>query len=319
VDGGQRSAVHRLRDGEHDRREPLLIGVGWAAVVFTYWFKTRRQSFSLEPAHKIEIFYLGLATLYLLHDPAEAPSRLARRGRAGDDLYLLHPRRVARGARRARARRAAAYDRRLGRRAAARDDDRALFTLRLYHLHRGGAVAESLLATGQRFGVEEFLLVQWLAPLASESPEFIVAILFALKANPGASLGTLLSSKVNQWTLLIGMLPLVYMFSRGEVGPMEMDARQSEEIFLTAAQSLFAVAVLANLSFSLKEAALLFGLFATQLFIPDPRLRTIFSFVYIALTIGYFVFQRETRRSLSRPSAARREVGAQLRSRLSSS
>src|SRR3954468_611794 len=42
----------------------LLIGVGWAAVMLTFWLKTRVQSFSLEPSHKIEIFYLSLATLY---------------------------------------------------------------------------------------------------------------------------------------------------------------------------------------------------------------------------------------------------------------
>ena len=75
--------------------------------------------------------------------------------------------------------------------------------------------AEGLLATGRTFGIEEFILVQWLAPLASESPEFIVAILFALKAQPGTSMGALLSSKVNQWTLLVGMLPVVYAISAG--------------------------------------------------------------------------------------------------------
>src|SRR5215470_12618603 len=42
----------------------LLIGVGWAAVVFTYWFMSRKRAVRLEPAHKIEILYLGLATLY---------------------------------------------------------------------------------------------------------------------------------------------------------------------------------------------------------------------------------------------------------------
>src|SRR3989338_2897338 len=42
----------------------LLIGVGWATVVFTYWLKTGKKAFDLESSHKIEIFYLGLATLY---------------------------------------------------------------------------------------------------------------------------------------------------------------------------------------------------------------------------------------------------------------
>ena len=42
----------------------LLIGVGWAAVVITVWLKSGRRGIALEPEHKIEIFYLGLATLY---------------------------------------------------------------------------------------------------------------------------------------------------------------------------------------------------------------------------------------------------------------
>ena len=49
--------------------------------------------------------------------------------------------------------------------------------------------AEGLVASGRQLGIEEFLLVQWLAPLASESPEFIVCILFAWrgKAAPGSA------------------------------------------------------------------------------------------------------------------------------------
>jgi cation:H+ antiporter len=158
--------------------------------------------------------------------------------------------------------------------------------------------AEGLLATGRTFGIEEFILVQWLAPLASESPEFIVAILFALRANPGASMGTLLSSKVNQWTLLVGMLPLVYAVSAGRVAPMVMDSRQVEEILLTAAQSLFAVAVLANLSFSLAEAFIIFILFSTQLLIPDPAFRYYYSFLYIILAVGLFVLKRDSREAI---------------------
>ena len=53
---------------------------------------------------------------------------------------------------------------------------------------------------------------------------------------------------------------------------MEMDQRQVEEMFLTGAQSLFAVAILANLSFSLMAAIVIFALFATQLLVPDPAL-----------------------------------------------
>lgn len=158
--------------------------------------------------------------------------------------------------------------------------------------------AEGLLATGRTFGIEEFLLVQWLAPLASESPEFIVAIVFALRGNPGASMGTLVSSKVNQWTLLIGMLPLTYNLSAGHLGAMHLDARQTEEIFLTAAQSLFAIAVLANLSFSLAEAGLIFALFATQLFFTDPVFRYGYAGAYIVLTVTWLIISSSSRQGL---------------------
>ncbi|HEY1373089.1 MAG TPA: sodium:calcium antiporter, partial [Candidatus Binatia bacterium] len=204
----------------------LLIGVGWAAVVFTFWLKSRAQSFKLEPSRKIEIFYLSLATLYSFSIPikqqldwTDAVVLIA--------IFIFYIRAASR---------AAHVEPELegppamiadwgvaGRRVATV----AFFLLSGFTIFIAAEpFAESLLATGREFGVEEFLLVQWLAPLASEAPEFIVAILFALKANPGASLGTLLSSKVNQWTLLIGMLPLVYMFSAGELKPMEMDDRQ---------------------------------------------------------------------------------------------
>ncbi|HXF75159.1 MAG TPA: sodium:calcium antiporter, partial [Methylomirabilota bacterium] len=158
--------------------------------------------------------------------------------------------------------------------------------------------AEGLLATGRTFGIEEFILVQWLAPLASESPEFIVAILFALRAQPGISMGALLSSKVNQWTLLIGMLPVAYAVSGMSIQSMHMDGRQVEEMLLTAAQSLFAVAVLANLSFSLLEAAVIFFLFSTQLLFPDPQFRFYYSFFYVVLAVALVLVKKDARNGL---------------------
>jgi cation:H+ antiporter len=278
----------------------LLIGVGWAAVIFTYWLKTRVKSFSLEPSHKIEIFYLSLATLYSFIIPFKKQLDLFD-AVVLIAIFVFYMRAASRAAHvepelEGPPAMIAGWGKNIRRTVTI-----VLFLLSGYTIFIAAEpFAESLLATGRNFGVEEFLLVQWLAPLASESPEFIVAILFALKGNPGASLGTLVSSKVNQWTLLIGMLPLVYMFSAGELAPMRMDDRQSEEIFLTAAQSLFAVAVLANLSFSLKEAAILFVLFFAQLFISDPTFRYVFSFLYIAFTIGLFIMHRESGKAFFR-------------------
>ncbi|HOQ29366.1 MAG TPA: sodium/calcium exchanger protein, partial [Armatimonadota bacterium] len=139
--------------------------------------------------------------------------------------------------------------------------------------------------TGKHWGVDEFLLVQWLAPLASESPEFLVASLFALRGTPSLGLGALISSKVNQWTLLVAMLPLVFSISAGRPGGLILDARQEEEMLLTSAQSLFALAVILNFRMSIWEAFGLIFLFVTQLFFTDTHIRYAYAFAYIGLTV----------------------------------
>ena len=97
--------------------------------------------------------------------------------------------------------------------------------------------------------------MQWVAPLASEFPEFLVAGLLAWRLRADAGLGALVSSKVNQWTLLIGCLPIAYAISSGSINPLPTDTRQVQEILLTAAQSLLAVILLINLRMSIVEAA----------------------------------------------------------------
>ncbi len=124
--------------------------------------------------------------------------------------------------------------------------------------------AEALVLSGEALGVSEFLLVQWVAPLASEAPELLVAGLYAWRLNTSAGLGTLVSSKVNQWTLLVGTLPIVFAISAGGLHGLPLDTVQREELFLTAAQSFFAVAVISSLTMSLREAGFLFGLFWAQ-------------------------------------------------------
>lgn len=286
----------------------LLIGVGWAAVVLTYWFKSRKRAVELEPGHKIEIFYLGVATIYSFTIPFKGQLDLIDAAvlitifvfymRAASKAMHVEPELEG----------PSQMIESWG------ESSRRVATV-VFFLLSGFTIfiaaepfAEGLLASGRDFGIEEFILVQWLAPLASESPEFIVAILFALKSQPGTSMGALLSSKVNQWTLLIGMLPVVYAVSAGGLAGMDMDSRQVEEMFLTAAQSLFAVAVLANLSFSLLEAGAIFLLFSTQLLFPDPQFRFYYSIFYVVLAVALMVFKKDVRSGvcglLSRPSGA---------------
>jgi cation:H+ antiporter len=149
--------------------------------------------------------------------------------------------------------------------------------------------AESLVETGTELGIDEFVLVQWVAPLASESPEFILAGLIALRGRYDASMTILISSKVNQWTLLIGSLPLAYSISGGTTAPLDFDQRQSIEVFLTAAQSLFAVAILVSLSVNRFEAAALAGLFFSQFFFTSETVHVVYGFIYIVLAFIVFI------------------------------
>ncbi len=159
--------------------------------------------------------------------------------------------------------------------------------------------AESLVHLGEQAGIDTFLLVQWVAPLASEAPELLVAALFAWRLNTSAGLGTLLSSKVNQWTLLVGSLPIVYAISAGHLTGLPLDSLQREELFLTAAQSVFAIAVLVNRRMSVREAWMLFGLFISQFVlgaILPEGLRELerlgVGTVYLVLAAGILVQQR---------------------------
>jgi cation:H+ antiporter len=152
--------------------------------------------------------------------------------------------------------------------------------------------AEGLVDTGEAIGIEEFFLVQWVAPLASEAPEFLLAAMIALRGRAAAGMTLLISSKVNQWTLLVGSLPVAYSISGTTLSGLEMDARQAEEVFLTAGQSLFAVAVLTSLSFSSREALLIFVLFSIQLVVPIPEVRIGFGAAYVLLALLWFVSER---------------------------
>ncbi len=148
--------------------------------------------------------------------------------------------------------------------------------------------ANGLVGTGAALGIDQFLLVQWLAPLSSEAPELIIATLYALRMRGEDGLGTLLSAKVNQWTLLVGSLPLAYLLGGGG-GGLHLDARQTEEFLLTAAQAVLGVAVLLRLEFGPWEAAGLFGLFALQFPFPSTAVRIGFSILYLlaaAVIIG---------------------------------
>ncbi|MCY4576037.1 MAG: sodium:calcium antiporter [Chloroflexi bacterium] len=169
--------------------------------------------------------------------------------------------------------------------------------------------AEGMIETGKSIGIDEFLLIQWIAPLASEAPEIVVACIFAIRGDASSALGLLVSAKVNQWSLLVGSLPIVYSASVGSPSALPLDERQSQEVLLTAAQSLFAVVLLATLHLGPRGAMALFVLFTAQLVLPFAAVRLVFSFVYFLAVLLVVTFSGQQRRALiALPRRAYREA-----------
>jgi cation:H+ antiporter len=277
----------------------VLIGIGWALVVIVYYFRFRRKEVPLDDSQGLELSLLLLATIYSFILPIKGTLSLI-------DcviffaMFMYYAARAARSEKHDEALEGIAgyMDERLGA-VARRLAVILMFVFAGYVIWLSAEpFAEGLVSTGKTYGVDEFLLVQWLAPLASESPEVVIALLFALKGKGSTGIGALISSKVNQWTLLVGAIPLVYAISAATWGSMEMDHRQREELLLTSAQSLFAAIVIADFRFALWEAILLMVLFIGQLIFPQESIRYIFSGIYFIATFWLIVNSPVRRRML---------------------
>ncbi len=151
--------------------------------------------------------------------------------------------------------------------------------------------AHGLESIGLQNGIPEFFMIQWVAPLASESPELIVVAVLVNKARSTAGFNALISSKLNQWTLLIGTIAVVYSIGLGELGTLPFDAKQAAEIWITAAQSYFALAILVNFEMTVREAVVLFGLFLSQVLVEFVLIRELVALPFgsYELLIGYTV------------------------------
>jgi cation:H+ antiporter len=308
----------------------LLIGVGWSMVVFLAWYQVRRlrtrqaagtlpaaqrraleqqsgTEVRLERSHGVEVTFLAIATVYSLTLPLKHSITLI-------DAVVLVGIFVAYTIRIARAPAEEPHLVGPARYLGTFDTTRRRASVIAMFLFAAAIIllcaehfAEALVASGEALGISEFVLVQWLAPLASEAPELLVAGLYAWRLNTNAGLGTLVSSKVNQWTLLVGTLPVVFAIASASGHGLPIGELQREELFLTAAQSFFAVAVLSSLSLSTREALLLFGLFWAQFvlgaIVPESlhaAERIGVGIIYLLLGAGVLFRERERIRPLLR-------------------
>jgi cation:H+ antiporter len=277
----------------------LLIGLGWPLIAMLYAWKYRQREIRLDDRQGLEIAFLLIATLYSFILPFKKQISLVdtallfslfglyvytAASMKRQEIEMAGPARVLDGM--------------LG------TAERRLWLL-VCLAYAGFAIwisahpfAEALVESGRRLNVSPFLLVQWVAPIASESPEAVVAILFALRAKPSTAVGALASSVVNQWTLLVGAIPLVYSLSRGTPSAMPLVPRQVEELLLTSGQSLFAVAILANFRFTIWEAGLVMALFLAHVLSPSTQVRLLFAGAYIGMALLLLLVKAQRRRLL---------------------
>jgi cation:H+ antiporter len=286
----------------------LLVGLAWPAIFLIFYLKTRRSEMPIVSGNSVGILFLGIATIYSFTIPIKGYLSLVDTA----VMFSLFAGYVFISARAPPREHAVFVGPALAIASLSRPQRRfwilAIFAYAALVIFAAAEpFAESLVETGKNAGIDEFVLVQWVAPLASESPEFILAGLIAARGRYDAAMTILISSKVNQWTLLIGSLPLAYSISGGTIEPLDFDSRQSEEIFLTAAQSLFAVAILVSLTVNRWEALALGGLFLTQFFFTDETVRLVYGFVYLVLAFIVFV------RDIPRIPAFARAVGRTIK------
>jgi cation:H+ antiporter len=255
----------------------LLTGTGWPLIYFTAAFFHRRSTgkplrkIELEEHHAVEVVGLLVPLLYIpvivikgsltIYDgvvliviyaayllilgklPAEDHETI-------EDLELI-PRTIVLAQRRTR-----------------------IFVIAALFIAGGALIyfsAEpflaSLLALATVAGVPDFVFVQWIAPLVSEFPEMLSTLYWARRPGQGSmALMNMVSSNINQWTLLAAMLPIIYSISIGSPTPIVFDAEQQRELWLTLGQAAIGLIFLVNMELAWWEATALGILFAIPFF-----------------------------------------------------
>ena len=155
---------------------------------------------------------------------------------------------------------------------------------------------ESMLAVAGVVGVSQFVLVQWVAPFLSEFPEKISAFYWARRVTHAPmALMNMVSSNINQWTVLAAMIPLVYGYSHlqhfGVWSNFHFDEEQQLEILLTLLQTGLAMLLLFKMEFEWLDATIIFVLWLGQFLRPSLReeVAVAYGLWMVILVLGFVV------------------------------
>jgi cation:H+ antiporter len=156
---------------------------------------------------------------------------------------------------------------------------------------------DAVLGTGAQVGISPYLMLQWVVPLASETPELVVAFVLLMHGRGSQSVSVLLAGAVSQYTLALGTLPFAYALGVAS-GPLPLLPREQVELFLTAAVALFTVAALASLRLSRGDASIMLALFAAQFLLPTVFTRAVIALVFAVVAVDILVDERRQLRAL---------------------
>ena len=137
-------------------------------------------------------------------------------------------------------------------------------------------------------GIPAFVFIQWVAPLVSEFPEMASTFYWARTVDRAPmALMNMVSSNINQWTLLTAMLPIVFSISVGGVTPIVFDQEQRIELLLTLGQAVVGMIFLMNMELAWYEAAIMFVFFWIPFVHPSwAKPVTVLYFVWAAVEMG---------------------------------
>ncbi len=146
----------------------------------------------------------------------------------------------------------------------------------------------SMLALATSLGMSQFVFIQWVAPFLSEFPEKTSAFAWAKRVTRApVALVNMVSSNINQWGILSGLLAVIYCWSHGSTAPLPFDEFQRSEILLTIVQAFLGWLFLASMDFAAYEAAGLFILWLVQFAVPSIRLPILYVYgVWIVVEVA---------------------------------
>jgi cation:H+ antiporter len=150
---------------------------------------------------------------------------------------------------------------------------------------------DAVLGTGALVGISPFLLLQWFVPVATETPELVVAFVLLTHGRGSQSAAVLIAGAVSQYTLALGTLPIAYHLGAG-TGALPLQSREKVELFLTVGVALFAVAALIKLRLSRADASIMLALFVAQFLLPHIFTRGVIAIVFATLAIDILMSER---------------------------